>query len=243
MSKTFCLTSLPSVDAAVEAASYSLYTKLVTQTLSSPVLLLLAGGSAVKMYTRVAALLRQTAPRLKNLTIAVEDERWPEKNNTSDIRKSSLIEVSTQLGATFLEVPTADSLTEAATSYAQVVEPVLSKPTTYVIAVVGMGGDGHILSVNPDSDRSHFADLFTGDRVFTGYESTASTAQFPKFPRRITLTLKGLEQVDYVISLVCGAEKAPVLQALQHPANHQVHNLPALSLLPMQGELFTDQLI
>jgi len=244
---TLDVISLSTVEAAIDATASHLLVQLEKSVATKkPVLLLLAGGSAVKVYTKLARLI--TAGNyhpavFANLALAMEDERWPEKNNTAETQASGFIAACQKLGATFIEVPQAQDMHQAVTEYQRLLTRFLADPEAFVIAMVGVGGDGHILSVNVDADAQKFATLFQSPSFFTAYVSQATTAQFPQFPRRLTLTLTGLVRVDYIVGLVAGAEKKPILQQLKNETPAKVHQLPALALRSKSGQLFTDQQI
>lgn len=234
-----------SSETAVEQAADELRAQLLASVQQAePVLLLLAGGSATKLYTQLALSLPQTqmaANSFSKVCVAVGDERWPEINNTAAIEATGFIAVCQSLGASFLKLPTANDCLTAAQQYQSLLAPHLTDPNTRVIAVIGIGGDGHILSVNSDPQPARFATLFSSEFLVTGYTSAATTAQFPQYPQRITLTLRGLQYVDSVICLVTGDEKKSVLTSLQQQSDLPVNTLPALSLTTKNVKIFTDQ--
>lgn len=238
--------SLPSVESAIQTAAESMLAEIKKSVLADKkVLLLLAGGSATKVYAQAAKILAlQDAPAdyfKEKLSIAVEDERWPEKNNTSDAMASGFIQACQKLGASFIQVPDAENMHTAAEKYDALLAPFFDDATVNKILMIGMGGDGHILGVNADADADRFAELFEGQRRFVAYESQAKTAQFPNFPRRITLTLTGLKEIDSILGLVAGAEKVPVLRQLQQGDQLASHLVPAVVLREKNTSLFTDQ--
>jgi len=70
--------------------------------------------------------------------------------------------------------------------------------------ILGAGADGHIAS------------LFEGDSALgsTDYATVAYAKNYP-IPQRLTLTLKALEQASHALLLLKGAEKIPVVEALE----------------------------
>lgn len=90
--------------------------------------------------------------------------------------------------------------------------------------ILGAGADGHIAS------------LFEGDADLHSprYAVTAHAKGYPS-PLRLTLTLKTLEQASCAILLLKGAEKEPILEALEE--NISESHIKALKLLASKATL------
>lgn len=238
-------TSLPET---IEAAAEHLLSVIDTQlNQGKTVVFLLAGGSAAKVYVQAAQILKQKivsqqlAPHAyENLVIAVGDERWPEKNNTADALKSGLLDILTPRGASFLTLPDEATAPKVAEKYEEWLRDIWRQENVFTLAMVGVGGDGHTLGVNGDEDQLRFSELFEKQPYFVGYTSNATTAAFPQFPTRVTLTLTGLEKVDQVIGLVAGEDKKAVIEELGSRNPRPAHLFPAGALLSKKGKLFTD---
>lgn len=116
---------------------------------------------------------------------------------------------------------------EAAAAYAEVLArhvPSEHGWPRFDLVLLGMGLDGHVASLFPDTT------------ALTVTDATVVAVYVPKLnTRRITLTFPVLNHARHVLLLVAGAKKAAVVQqALREPSGP--HPLPVQCLRP-QGEL------
>jgi 6-phosphogluconolactonase len=103
------------------------------------------------------------------------------------------------------------------------------EPPRFDLVLLGIGSDGHTAS------------LFPGSPALS--ETTRWVAENPvKHTHRITLTAPVLNNAACVLFMVCGADKAAVLQqVLEGP--HEPERLPAQLIRPAEGQLmwFADE--
>lgn len=71
----------------------------------------------------------------------------------------------------------------------------------YIVGQFGVGADGHIAGIKPQSPAS------TSDSLVSGYQSEDF--------ERVTLTFPALQQVDEAFAFVFGDAKRPILEKLQ----------------------------
>lgn len=191
------------------------------------VLWLVPGGSNIAAVVRVMDRLGGTI-NLNGLTLMLSDERYGKLNhkdsNYFQLKKAGL----NLLGATFEPTLNGGNLEEDL-AYSNNLTNRLFKNSDKVIAFLGMGSDGHIAGILPDSPAVNSSDLVAG------YQAADFT--------RITLTPKAfLSGVDEVIIGAFGESKKSQLKALQDqvlPINDQ----PAQLLKKIKKTIiFNDQM-
>ncbi len=113
----------------------------------------------------------------------------------------------------------------AAADYDRILHQYFGNGTTFDLVLLGMGDDGHTLS------------LFPGTAVVD--EQTAWTAAYfldPQAMYRLTLTAPVVNRAACVLFLVAGAQKAvPLRHVLE--GNYQPNTYPAQVIRPTDGEL------
>jgi 6-phosphogluconolactonase/glucosamine-6-phosphate isomerase/deaminase len=211
-------------------------TALLQRYSDVPVLLLVSGGSAL-------AVLEQIAPVVltPKLTISVVDERFdhdPLVNNFAQLSKLAFFAKAATAGASSIStaVTEGESLDSVTTRY----ETALSNwraenPTGVVLAILGMGTDGHTAGIMPG-----YASLFASTTAaVVGYEVIPEVSLYTK---RITVTPRFLEQaVAAAVAYVVGSEKRPLLERiLEQTADQNTypailwHKMPNLTLVTDQ---------
>lgn len=240
MLDSFQIQSYETPEIALLAASEALLFEL-RHVVNLETLLLLAGGSATKVYASLVSEINNLPDEsLAMLSIAVEDERWPVKNNTLEIKDTGFIQACQSKGAYFYELEGENQET-AASNFEKWLKTCWQKTNLKTVAVIGIGADGHTLSVNADPKHpEEFTALFESEAMVVSYHSKASTAAFPKFPDRITLTLSGLKHIDQALGLVAGSDKQKMLQTLLNESLPYCQQ-PAQALKQIPTGLFTDQ--
>lgn len=241
MSNSLRIQSYETTQSALEATAQSIFEYLSdTVSTSQDLILLLAGGSTSKVYTLLASKLRQNPLDLRHLALAMGDERWPIKNNTSEVMKTEVVDVCLQLGASWYELPSSQTLSATAQDFNVWLTDKLR--SSLLLVTLGIGADGHTLGVNVEEDQRLFENVFLSEQLVVGYHSHSPTAQFPAFPDRITLTLSGLQAASQILGFVAGSDKVTVLNSLQQ-TDKPLHLQPAQILKTLPACLFTDQLI
>ena len=98
------------------------------------------------------------------------------------------------------------------------------KQTTFDLVLLGMGDDGHTLS------------LFPGNEILNDKTSWVSAAASKEKGERITLMPSVVNRSSAVAFLITGESKAKILQQVFE--NVQQHNYPAQLIQPANGELY-----
>ncbi len=170
------------------------------------VLWFLSGGSAIKIEAAVAAQL--DVANLGNLTVALVDERYGRPGH-DDSNWKQLNNAGFDLPAAGkIEVLSSKSMPETASDYAKVIERAIND-ADYVIALAGIGPDGHTLGIKPHSPSVDSPDLVVSYK----WEDFG----------RITATAEAIKRMDKIIVYAAGAEKKEQLINLQsdRPASEQ----------------------
>ncbi len=83
----------------------------------------------------------------------------------------------------------------------------------YVIALIGMGADGHSAGWLPTRTEQDFKQLYTGEagRFVIGYDA-ADTSSDNQHRQRLTISLRSVSSVDAAFLYMAGDEKRQVLE-------------------------------
>lgn len=168
---------------------------------NKPVLWLLTGGSNIAVETRVMAALAPT--NFANLTMVLTDERHGEPGHAdSNFFQLQQAGFNTR-GAIFKDILTPGAtLVDCAEAAGLVMKKAFSGAGE-VIGFFGMGADGHIAGILPNSPAA-----VRDEKWMIGYDG----GQF----RRITLTPFALSHVQTAYVGAFGPEKLTALETLQH---------------------------
>ncbi len=210
--------------ATTELLAARLTSELRTALGKGSVLWIVPGGSNVPVVVRVLELLQDA--RLDRLALLPSDERYGPVGH-SDSNVHALKQAGLRLGSARLEPiltgkPFADTVADADARVATLVAD-----ADTVVSFLGMGADGHIAGILPDSPAAD------SQEWVVGYDA-------PRF-RRITLTPRALGTAAITIVGAFGAAKLPALERLR--SNElSVAEQPAqlLKTLP-RGTIITDQ--
>ena len=105
-----------------------------------------------------------------------------------------------------------------------------------IIAILGMGPDGHTAGIFPMDDTARFHGLFEGERLVVGYRGPA----YAVCPERVTATLSLLRHLDRAFVFFSGEEKRPVWERIARN-DAPLHALPAGIVHGLRDvEIFTD---
>ncbi len=191
------------------------------------VLWLVSGGSNIEASVRV---MRTISVRLsQQLSIMLADERYGPVGHSASNWAQLLAAGFNAKQARMLPVLAADQTFEQAiTDYTALATEAFEQADT-IVAQLGIGEDGHIAGILPDSTAAH--------------ESTALVAGYASPPfKRLTLTFPALRQVNAAYAFAFGANKRAALATLQHQTVEPAEQ-PAqvLKQLP-EAYLYSDQL-
>lgn len=208
-------------------------TELISKTLEvkEHFTLVLSGGSTPKkLYETLASEPYREKIKWERLIIFWGDERMvpfdDEQNNARMAYKALLEKVSIpekQIHKMWTDVPPEKS----AEHYNKILQQYFeSKSTFFDLVLLGMGDDGHTLSLFPDSE------ILTDD---TSWVRAINT----KKGERITLMPFPVNNSGVVVFLITGTAKAKVLKEVIEGHNN---SYPAQLIKPVNGELhwFTD---
>ena len=194
----------------------------------------LAGGSTPKaLYTLLAAEPLRSQLPWNNLRLFFGDERHvPPDHQDSNFRmatESLLSKAPLQTGQVH-RIQGEDPDTErAARQYEQILRSqfrlTASQPPRFDLVLLGMGNEGHTLSLFPGTKALHD----NGRLVMRNWVGKLYT-------ERVTLTAPVVNNSALVLFMVTGADKAPALKAvLEGP--YEPEQLPAQLIAPENGKL------
>lgn len=206
-----------------------------------PILLLLCGGSSMKVYDAIRP------EGLSDLvTVAVTDDRFSrdmDVNNFhllqasgfySEIIDSNAFAISTEVFDEERPEQLADRLEHGLRTWRK------DFPEGIVIATFGIGEDGHTCGMMPDFDKAGFKARFVDtDKWVVGYNTPAN-----QYHERITITVPFIRsQVNHAVIYASGEAKRPALQRLLSPIGN-LHETPARILREVKDVyLFTDVVV
>lgn len=226
--------------ATKEAAANNLARTLATECLDMerPTLLLFSGGSALSVTEHLPFPADASF-----LTLSVVDERADPSGATSNFQELSRtpwFQKMISAGATALDPLTSADLSTK--EQAQAFERALRQwqethKNGLIVAILGMGADGHTAGIFPSGAAATFAQRFQGDAWVTAH----TIPEAPSYPERITTTLTFLQQVvDRVYVFLCGREKEIAWRHLL-TQDLPLSTLPILGIYEMrQPQIFTD---
>ena len=214
--------------------------KLNSQLVNNDILLLLSGGSALKLLD----LIDQSLIGNKT-TITVLDERYStnvDENNFSILSSTPFYESTKERGASFIDtrLKEKETIDELAARFEHVLRNwKTAHPNGLMIATQGIGPDGHTAGILPFPENpSYFAETFeTTDRWVFGYDAENKN----QFPLRVTTTIPFLKLLDHSIVYVVGDDKKEVIQKAIL-ADAKLNEVPSSVIQQMKDvQLFTDQ--
>lgn len=177
-------------------------TARLTQELASgkQVLWLTCGGSNIPAAVQIMASI--PADVSQNLRVSLSDERFGEPDH-ADSNWQQLMAAGFDLkqGQGLPVLQAGNSLEQAVAYYSNLVETAMQGGTV-VIAQLGIGADGHIAGILPDTPASA-----EQSALVVGYESPPLT--------RLTLTFPALRKIHAAYAFAFGAPKKVALHSLQ----------------------------
>lgn len=179
--------------------------------LKTPLLLLLSGGSAFEIYDKI-----DTSVLSNKVTVGMLDERYDfddTVNNFAQLEKTEFYKKADKQNVEFIN--TYPTMLETQEELADRFEESLrdwkkENPKGTVIAVVGIGPDGHTSGIMPmPEDKEKFEDLFEQDKWVVGY----NTEDKIPFPERVTTTITFMKnEIDNAIVYVSDEKKKDILK-------------------------------
>lgn len=178
-------------------------------------LLLLSGGSCINLYTYLSDYLCH--PEFISgsiLSIAQVDERF-QPESQKDINARAIKKVGFQVP--YYIVSQEGSVEKSAEEYNRTIED-LWKKCDCKIAVLGIGEDCHTAGLIPGYEKD-----WNIDRYIAGYD-----LQQGKFRKRITITPKLMEKLDYALIVAAGLKKKEAIKnALKKENLENLNKYPA----------------
>ena len=161
----------------------------------------LAGGETPRgAYERLAALPLSW----ENVYLFWGDERWvPRQDPASNfrmVRQALLEKVPLSPGNVHAVDTFLPTIEEGAADYRRKLQEFFGGPPAFDLIMLGVGPDGHILS------------LFPGSEALEETSRPVTTARSPDGLARVTLTLPVVNRAASVFFMVSGAGKAPIVQ-------------------------------
>lgn len=188
----------------------------------------LAGGATPRgLYARLAAEPFRSTVDWRKTWVFFGDERCvPPTDADSNYLMAAetlLAHVAVPPAQVFRMPGEAEDTAQAAAEYEGRLRAAFDpRPVSFDLILLGMGLDGHVASLFPNSPV-----LEEKDRLVAAVETRATVV-----PRRLTLTLPVLNAARRVLFLISGIEKArAVAAALKNPASA----LPAARVRPTAG--------
>jgi 6-phosphogluconolactonase/glucosamine-6-phosphate isomerase/deaminase len=162
------------------------------------VIWLVPGGSNIDISVAASRLLDEQLTQ--KLVIMQTDERFVSLDSDDcNWHQLKLAGFDTKQAQVFPILVGSETRDETAKRYS---ETVLREfiAADYIVAQYGVGPDGHIAGIKPNSPAS------TSDELVCGYQGEDF--------ERITLTFPALQQVDEAFAFVYGENKRPILEKL-----------------------------
>jgi 6-phosphogluconolactonase/glucosamine-6-phosphate isomerase/deaminase len=227
-----------SQNTAEEAGKY--ISDILALHIDKPVLLLLAGGSSIKVVDFIKPEYLHD-----QLTVTVTDERFTDDigdNNFDTLQTTSfyneLIQVDTFCINT--SIWEGDTVEEHAARFEKnIKEWMRDFPKGIIIGLYGMGADGHTAGMIPG--------VYTGTEFNTQFNTedkyvaiTDDKGPNAAFALRVTTTLSFMKKVQYPVFYITGENKTEALKkALDEKTTYE--EVPARIILDMQKPMiFTD---
>lgn len=190
------------------------------------VLWLVPGGSNISVVVRVMSGLNES--NLKNLTLALSDERYGEPGHADSNFRQLHDQGLNERGATFTDILNSSTFEDTVVSSAALMEKLITS-SDIIIGFLGMGPDGHIAGILPGSIATE-----TNEKWVVGYDAK----QF----KRITLTPFALSHIQKAYVGAFGAEKRSALENLCTKAS-SIGEQPSRILCHLpEVSIFNDQI-
>jgi 6-phosphogluconolactonase/glucosamine-6-phosphate isomerase/deaminase len=202
-----------------------------------PTLLLASGGTALSVFQHI----KKTAIGA-NLTVSVLDERYDPTGRTTNSRALSSVQFFKDMakaGIKYIDVAQGKKMSpeDVALGFEKKLRAwVKGHPTGSIVAIAGIGPDGHTAGIMPyPEDQTFFKDHFQGDAWISAYNAGNKSP----FHIRITATQTLIARLDKVFIFATGEGKAEALRRFKQPGHEA--EIPARMLKQVEGTLYTDR--
>ena len=203
-------------------------------------LIFLSGGSVVRLYKTLGAIVNGGEIDSSRIAFAQADERFqPEdKNdvNAVSIERTGLWEVCKKKNIPYYLISQEGTLGNSARQYNKTISKFLGE-YPFHLGILGVGEDGHTAGLLPGYER-----LWNIDRFIVGYEIEKRQNETAVFKKRVTLTPKTLYALDYALVVASGVKKQEALEKVCKKENRDtIDAYPAALLQKIEKvDLFTD---
>lgn len=195
----------------------------------SQTLLVLSGGTSPD-YRRMIVEPGDAIPG----AVCLGDERFGmpfhDDSNELLIKNAGLIDFFQVRDIKFYKILSGADLQTTAREYNQTVLSLFAQ-FPKMIGVMGVGPNLHTAGIFPQSNAVKSSDLVVAETVED------------RFPNRITLTIRALEQFSFFIILMFGIEKEEAVKKMVDENINDIQNSPAIFYRksPIKSYLITDQ--
>ncbi len=201
-------------------------------------LLLVSGGSQLDILPHIFhQISAQLSKEIETITVSLVDERYytnVSSENSNGARLVGLIPPNMKYNSILEENL---SLEATANKYDHFLSKKIQDPNTYIVALLGIGEDGHTAGILPH--LSQYTHIFFTNFV-TGYlVDTISTSDNP-YRQRVTINFSALAKVDKIFVYAKGKERIVDTLLLTEYSKEKLHELPSLILKEPDIKAFSD---
>jgi len=209
-----------------EAVLYGGYAinKFIEDNKNNPILLLVSGGSAMQLLEGINLALMSD-----NLTTTVVDERFsqdPKINNFAQLQKTDFYTQALEKDLAFIgtlprpgenQEQTAERFEDSLRKWAN------ENPQGKIIAILGMGTDGHTAGIMPFPENpTFFKKTFEAEKWIASYDASGKNHH----ALRLTSTITFLRQLDAAVVFIAGKDKQTAFEKL-HKKQGSLEEIPA----------------
>ncbi len=212
--------------------------RLLNEHTDKAILFLIPGGSGLSVLPYI-----DTVALGGHITVSMIDDRFsrdPSVNNFLQVTNTSFYKECVAKGVKFISsLPEeTDDIKATSTRWEQALHVWDTEHPTdrIVVALFGMGTDGHIAGMMPyPYDGQEFADLFERESFLTGYDAGTKN----QYSLRMTVTITFLKDViDQAFLYVNGEEKTDMVKKVMD--SREVSTYPATVIHEMKNvEIYT----
>lgn len=208
-------------------------------------LVLLSGGSAIKMYVELFNILLPRLTHPDHLVVSLFDERFVPKgspdSNEQQLADAGVLQALQNAGIPwipYLEKDMTPGKEQAANIQLKFVK--FFQEHTHCIALAGLGDDGHTAGLLPTKDPGTIQSVFHSPNFVEYYQLPKDAAN--SFRERITCTPHLMTKLEKVVVYANGAKKRVALENLV-TGKLSISECPAVALRNSRSSVvvLTDQ--